>query len=131
MGLPCWNVEWEPLDGQNLRRAVVSPRTGATELEFDLGARLRLSGSVAPDGEIYSIYKPRGLVLVVRIDGSFSHEHATHRERWRPILAAPEPRLAAVERGPAWSSRCNARANHRSRSYLLSASKVPAPRSPT
>jgi hypothetical protein len=63
-------------------------KTGATALDFDLGARLRLWGSVSSEREIYALYKPRGKVLVVRTDGTFSHELGTRRERWRPIGAA-------------------------------------------
>jgi hypothetical protein len=73
------------LDGQKLTQAVVAPRTGTTRLSFDLGATLRLWGSVSDEREIYSLYKPCGFVLVVRTDGLFSHERGTRRERWRPI----------------------------------------------
>ena len=76
------------LDGQKLRQAIVNPRTGATVLVFDLGAQLRLGGSVSPDGEIYALYEPTESVLLIRTDGQFSHELGAKPRRWRSMRAA-------------------------------------------
>jgi hypothetical protein len=73
------------LDGQRLMGAGVDPTDGATELLFDCGAAVRLAGSVSEDGEIWSLYKPNGKVLAVRMDGQYSHERSTQAERWRPL----------------------------------------------
>lgn len=75
------------LDGQRLLQAAIDAHTGRTTLTFDLGATLRLWGSVADDGVIYSLYKPGGYVLHVRTDGAFSHERAGCDHRWRTRTA--------------------------------------------
>lgn len=60
------------LSGQKLTGATVNPMTSATQLDFDLGARLLIRRiSRDADGDIWSLYKPTGFCLSVRADGRY------------------------------------------------------------
>jgi hypothetical protein len=76
------------LEGQRLTGVAIDPVTAATTLIFDLGAEFRVRGSYCDDGEMYSLYKPNRHVLVVRSNGTYSHERSTSPERWKPLRAA-------------------------------------------
>lgn len=75
------------LKGEKVVSVSVEPNTGATRLMFDLGGLLeinRLEGGEPED--LWMLYKPRGLVLTVRSDGTYAHGPGTAtRERWKPV----------------------------------------------
>jgi hypothetical protein len=79
------------LEGQKLVDVKISPRTGSTCFAFDLGTTLEVRRQRAgEDADIWTLYRPRGLALSVRGDGSYSHGRASDREpKWHAI---PEPR---------------------------------------
>jgi hypothetical protein len=75
------------LKGEEITGVLVRPKTGATQISFDLGGMLdiRRVDSGEPD-DLWMLYKPRDLVLTVRSDGTYAHGPATaSKERWRPI----------------------------------------------
>jgi hypothetical protein len=76
------------LDGQKLVGFRIHSQTGATTLEFDLGAELTVRRRRKPKNgdvdELWSLYQPTGRVLIVRGDGSYSNESAREQRRWRP-----------------------------------------------
>jgi hypothetical protein len=78
------------LKGEQITGVRVQPRTGATQITFDLGGVLKIHrlGSTEPD-DLWMLYKPRGLVLTVRSDGTYAHGPGTAaKERWRSVEIA-------------------------------------------
>ena len=66
------NMALSRLDGQKLTQVNVNPETSATQLDFDLGAKLYIRRTgIKSDGDIWSLYKPNGYVLSVRADGKY------------------------------------------------------------
>jgi hypothetical protein len=78
------------LEGQKLTYASVNPSTCATQLDFDLGARLSIRRtSIMSKGDIWSLYKPDGYVLSVRANGNYHDDPGdTNLEKikWKPIV---------------------------------------------
>ena len=77
------------LDGQILTNVQVNPKTAATEMEFDLGAKLSIRRrSVQHEGDMWSLYQPNSHVLSVRADGKNQDEPgdtASDELEWKPI----------------------------------------------
>lgn len=77
----------QQLDGQKLVSVAVLPSTGATRFEFDLGCVLhcrRFEQNSAD--ELWTLYKPRGYVLSICGNGTFSHQRDTEvKNCFRPI----------------------------------------------
>ena len=80
------------LDGQKLVHARVNSDTSATQLDFDLGARLTVRrSSIVGKGDIWSLYKPNGYVLSVRADGKYHDDPGDSdpkKFRWKPIATS-------------------------------------------
>ena len=85
------NIALARLDGQKLTRVSVNPETSATQMEFDLGARLSIRRmGLESDGDIWSLYKPNGYVVSVRADGEYFDDPgdtAHGKNKWKPIVA--------------------------------------------
>ena len=65
------------LDGQKLVSVEVEPDTSATRFIFDLGCVLRCRRIKRDsDADLWMLYKPRGFVLSVRGNGTFSHQRS-------------------------------------------------------
>jgi len=79
------------LDGQNLLSVEVAAEDGTTQLRFDLGAELTVAGSDCDEGEMWTLYKPRGMALSVRRDGTYGSGSASKAHRWRSIPRYAEP----------------------------------------
>jgi len=63
------------LDGQKLVSLAVTPETGATRFDFDLGCVLHCRRFERDsDAELWMLYKPSGYVLSVHANGTFSHQ---------------------------------------------------------
>ncbi len=75
------------LQGERLQRLTADPETGRTTLTFDLGAVLEIRRPSARElHELWLLYLPRGRVVTVRSDGTFSHVGPRYRtERWRSL----------------------------------------------
>jgi hypothetical protein len=77
------------LDGQILTGVSINPRTSATEMIFDLGAKLSIRRlSAQDDSDIWSLYQPNGHVLSVRADGKYHDDPgktAPNQIEWKPI----------------------------------------------
>jgi hypothetical protein len=77
------------LDGQILTGVSINPRTSATEMKFDLGAKLSIRRiSPQDDEDMWSLYQPNSYVLSVRADGKYNNDPGDtppeHNE-WKPI----------------------------------------------
>jgi hypothetical protein len=77
------------LDGQKLTSVNVNPTTSATEMEFDLGAKLSIR-RYGPkyDGDMWSLHQPNGFVLSVRADGKYNNDPEDMPPKqnvWKPI----------------------------------------------
>jgi hypothetical protein len=81
------DVVLNTLKGEKVTEVRVQPSTGATRIAFDLGGVLeihRLTRRTPED--LWLLYKPRGLVLTVRGDGTYAHGPGSKaKERWRPV----------------------------------------------
>jgi len=78
------------LKGEKITKVRVQPNTGATQIAFDLGGLLEIHrlGRGKPE-DLWMLYKPRGLVLTVRSDGTYGHgPGSAAKERWRPVEIA-------------------------------------------
>lgn len=79
------------LEGQKLIGASVHADTVATNLDFDLGAKLSIRRTrIKSDDDIWSLYKPNGYVLSVRSDGKYKDqlsETNPDQFEWKPIGA--------------------------------------------
>lgn len=74
------------LEGQELVSVAVVPGTGATQFRFDLGCVLHCRRFERESGdELWTLYKPRGYVLSVYGNGTFSHQRETEVEKRQPI----------------------------------------------
>ena len=75
------------LEGQQLVSVAVAPETGATRFAFDLGCVLHCRRFERDtDAELWMLYKPRGHVLSVHGNGTFSHQRATEvKKLFQPI----------------------------------------------
>lgn len=63
------------LDGQKLIYLNFNPNTSATQLGFDLGAKLHIRRMrIQNDGDVWSLYKPDHYVLSVRGDGKYHYD---------------------------------------------------------
>ena len=78
------------LDGQKLTGVKINPKTSATQMEFDLGAKLSIRRfSSQDDGDIWSLYQPNGYVLSVRADGKYNNDPGDtppEQNEWKPIV---------------------------------------------
>jgi hypothetical protein len=78
------------LSGQKLFHSTVNPYTSATQLDFDLGARLTIRRmSKNSDKDIWYLYKPNGYVLSVRADGKYHDDPRNippEKFEWKPIF---------------------------------------------
>ena len=78
------------LDGQKLTGMTVHPTASATQMEFDLGAKLSIRRySSENDGDIWSLYQPNGYVLSVGTDGKYRNKpgsRPTKQNDWKPIV---------------------------------------------
>lgn len=78
------------LDGQKLTGISVNPTTLATQIEFDLGARLSIRRfSSQDDGDMWSLYQPNGYVLSLSADGKYKNKpgnRPTEQNDWKPIV---------------------------------------------
>jgi len=75
------------LDGQKIVGIEINPADGATQFQFDLGASLECRRR-EDDSELWTLYKPRGMVLAIFGDGTFSHEHESvpiPQQKRRPL----------------------------------------------
>lgn len=74
------------LNGQMLKRVRVSPRTGASVFEFDLGAKLRTTAYDDDDSddepyENWMFFDRDGYVLLFRADGKYSYHRSDKSTR--------------------------------------------------
>ena len=76
------------LDGQRFTAVEIDSGTGRTVLRFDLGAVLRIAGSDCDDGDLWTLYKPRGRALSVRSTGEYADGSASRAETWRRLPRA-------------------------------------------
>jgi len=74
-----------PLAVGRLTSVVIAPETAHTLLGFDLGAALRVAGSDCEEGELWTLYKPRGHSLSVRASGEYVAGRASREGRWRRL----------------------------------------------
>ena len=78
------------LDGQKLTGITINPKTSATQMEFDLGAKLSIRRySPQHNGDIWSLYQPNGFVLSVRADGQYNNDLGDmppEQNDWKPIV---------------------------------------------
>ena len=71
------------LDGQKLSDVRVNPRSGATDLEFDLGAKLQIRRWNRTDtDDLWILYQPTGFALAVTSDGRASHQPAREPDEY-------------------------------------------------
>jgi len=79
-------------EGERVKSVQVDARSGRTRISFDLGSTLDLWRiPSAHREEIWSLYAPRGWVLTVRGDGTYSYGRGSAKDKWKPI-----PRLGAT-----------------------------------
>lgn len=78
------------LEGQKLTYASVNSDTSATQLDFDLGARLSIRRtSIIGKEDIWSLYKPNRNVISVRGDGKYHddpEDSDLEKIEWKPIV---------------------------------------------
>ena len=78
------------LDGQKLIGVNVDSITSATQMEFDLGAKLSIRRfSSQSESDMWSLYQPSGYVLSVRSDGKYKNKPGnrhTKQSDWKPII---------------------------------------------
>ena len=78
------------LDGQRLVDATLLSRA-RTRFEFDLGAVLDVRGlDNHTDEAVWSLYQPRGRILSIRTDDSFSFGPGNKPSKYQPIETLPE-----------------------------------------
>ena len=74
------------LEGQRLAGTRVHNASGATTLDFDLGAQLEIRRWNRGDtDDLWTLSEPNGMALAVTADGRMTHEAADKEDRYVPL----------------------------------------------